>query len=193
MFPIFLHRHPQKGFSLIEMLLVLGVLAVLLIAAFVVYPKVRDASIVNTEVSNIRAIQAATRNLYINKGFYTGLDVNVANQARIFPESMNGGKYTTNTPIKSSWGGEVILWPRPNVLTPTGNTGFHYTFGISYQYVPPSICPSLISGIAGDARSIIVASNNADEIEVLTKNGLDIEKVTSACNREIIRITLTSS
>ena len=39
----------RKGFSLLELLLVLGIIAALIVAAFIVYPKVRTSQIVDAE------------------------------------------------------------------------------------------------------------------------------------------------
>lgn len=117
------------GFSLIELLLVLGVLAILLVAAFVVYPQVRDRSQAQTEAENIRAIQSSVRSLFAMKGGnYEGLgrgrsvnDRGIANQARIFPVRMNDGDYSQDAVIRSTWGGEVYVWRNPDVVTPRGS------------------------------------------------------------------------
>ena len=76
----------RRGFSLIELLLVLGVLAFFLIAAFVIYPSVRDRNQANSEAQNLSAIKANVNTLYAGKGGnYRGLTPGVANQARVFP------------------------------------------------------------------------------------------------------------
>lgn len=54
----------QKGFSLIELLLVLGVLAILLIAAFIVYPQVRQQNLINKEIVALNAAYAKLQNVY---------------------------------------------------------------------------------------------------------------------------------
>lgn len=54
----------QAGFSLIELLLVLGVLAILLIAAFVVYPQVRDRIQIDREVKSIQFVNAKLKAIY---------------------------------------------------------------------------------------------------------------------------------
>ncbi|WP_117102748.1 prepilin-type N-terminal cleavage/methylation domain-containing protein, partial [Klebsiella pneumoniae] len=43
----------KKGFSLLELLLVLGIIAALVVSAFVVYPKVRDARYIDIEAKHI--------------------------------------------------------------------------------------------------------------------------------------------
>lgn len=143
----------KKGFSLIEMLLVLGVLAVLLVAAFVVYPRVRDASRANNEVANLTAIKASINNLYATKGGnYTGLNTGVANQARAFPASMNSGTYTAGQAITSSWGGDVTI-----VEVAATNAR---SFGLSYAGVPEGVCLGLVSGAAGNFSDVKVGGTS---------------------------------
>lgn len=156
-------RNNKKGFSLVELLLVLGVLAVLLVAAFVVYPRVRDANRANSEVSNLTAIKASINNLYASKGGnYTGLKTGVANQARVFPSSMNSGSYTDTAKINSSWGGEVtVTAPTTGALTTDGAdipAGRYFT--VSYKDVPEGVCLGLVSGAAGNFSQIKVGSTD---------------------------------
>lgn len=54
----------QTGFSLIELLLVLGVLAILLIAAFVVYPQVRERMQIDQEVKTLQFASAKLKSVY---------------------------------------------------------------------------------------------------------------------------------
>lgn len=153
----------NKGFSLIEMLLVLGVLAVLLVAAFVVYPRVRDASRANNEVANLTAIKASINNLYATKGGnYSGLTTGVANQARAFPASMNSGTYTGEA-ITSSWGGEVKITPAAGANS--------RTFDIEYAAVPEGVCLGLVSGAAGNFKQITVGTKKVLGVTTTTGTG----------------------
>lgn len=147
----------KKGFSLIEMLLVLGVLAVLLVAAFVVYPRVRDASRANNEVTNLTAIKASINNLYATKGGnYAGLNTGVANQARAFPTSMNSGTFT-GTAVTSSWGAKVAVDVTTADLVVGGTTvPAGRAFTVSYDDVPDGVCLGLVSGAAGNFSQITV-------------------------------------
>lgn len=168
------------GFSLIEMLLVLGVLAVLLLAAFVVYPRVRDASRANAEVSHLALMKAAVSNLYASKGGnYEGLDNEVANKARVFPSTMNGGDYTTKT-LTSSWGGNVRISPSPDLTSPQRILA-NRAFLVTYERVPESVCLGMISGASDNFFKITI--NNVDVITA--RNGakptLDMDSFTMRC------------
>lgn len=190
----------SAAFSLIEMLLVLGVLAVLLIAAFVVYPKVRDNSRAQTEAVNVRIIQTNLRNLFIAKGFgYGGLGgqpnnqtPSIANKARAFPVSMNGGDYSTGASVTSAWGGDVFVWSRPAIVTPLGSLLAGQAFGLVYRNVPPGICIPWVSSLSSDFHSILVGIAG-EQTEVLTKTGLNVQALTTACNStDNIEVTFTS-
>lgn len=56
-------KNKNSGFSLIELLLVLGILAVFGVAAFMIYDKVTNARIISTAVQNANIAKQATENL----------------------------------------------------------------------------------------------------------------------------------
>lgn len=164
-----------KGFSLIELLLVLGVLAILLVAAFVVYPQVRDRNQANAEVANLTSIKANLNNLYAPRGGnYAGLTTEVANQARAFPASMNGGTYTASAPITSSWGGSVTVAATTTAVAgiPAGRA-----FSITYNGVPSGVCLGLVSGAATNFQSVTVGGT-----EVVTSAGFNPATAAAQCN-----------
>ena len=78
----------KKGFSLLELLLVLGIIAALVVAAFIVYPKVQASQRAQAESNNIATIQAGVKALYTSASSFTGLTNTVAVQAKIFPDNM---------------------------------------------------------------------------------------------------------
>lgn len=173
------NRNTSKGFSLIELLLVLGVLAILLVAAFVVYPQVRDRNQANTEVSNLTTIKAGINNLYAAKGGnYTDLARGVANQARVFPASMNNGTYTAAQAITSSWGGDVNV--EENTAA-QGSYAAHRTFRVTYSAVPNGVCLPLVSGAAGNFTSIQIGAGAGAGTEVITNTGFDPAAAATAC------------
>jgi hypothetical protein len=146
----------QKGFSLIELLLVLGVLAILLVAAFVVYPQVRDRNRANTEAMNLASIKAAVLNLYASKGGFTGLKNDVANSARVVPATMNGGDYSPTASIKSTWGEDVTIGAVSTQINIPSVVPGNRSFRIIYAKVPQSICLPMVTAAAGNFFKITV-------------------------------------
>ena len=162
-----------KGFSLIELLLVLGVLAILLVAAFVVYPQVRDRNQANAEVSNLTAIKANITNLYASRGGnYDGLTTGIANQARAFPASMNGGTYTSAATITAAWGGTVTV---------VENATNQRLFDIAYTAVPDGVCLGLVSGAASNFQDVRVGATAAAATSVFTNGQFDPGAAAAAC------------
>lgn len=165
------NRNTTKGFSLIELLLVLGVLAILLVAAFVVYPQVRDRNQANAEVSNLTTIKANINNLFASRGGnYSDLDEGVANQARAIPTSMNGGDFPAAAPITSSWGASVSITPT------TYNGNANRAFEITYANVPEGVCLGLVSGAGGNFVDIEVGGAT-----VFNDNVFDPVAATTRC------------
>lgn len=150
------NRNTAKGFSLIELLLVLGVLAILLVAAFVVYPQVRDRNQANAEVSNLTTIKANINNLYASRGGnYDGLTNEVAVNARAFPQNMVVGDATAADAVQAAWGGVVAV--------DEGATAREFT--ITYNEVPQGVCLGLVSGAAGNFSGIEVGTGGTSLID----------------------------
>lgn len=179
----------RKGFSLIEMLLVLGVLAVLLIAAFVVYPRVRDASRANNEVANLTLIKANIQNMYASTmGDYKGLDTEKANNAKVFPQSMNAGVYT-GAGISSTWGQPV----RVNMMYGAdADLAVNKGFTIEYIAVPSAICLGMVSASANMFNDIRVGSGTVMLYGSLPRR-LDVDAATKECSAETPNVTFFSN
>lgn len=140
----------NRGFSLIELLLVLGIIAALAITAFMVFPKVSSANKAQTEINNIYTIKAGINNLFSAVPDYNGLNNELAIQAKIFPEKMIvGPKKAVNI-----FNGEVI------VMADTAGWGHVATqnsdFAITYNSIPDAECVKIVSAIAPEFYSITV-------------------------------------
>ncbi|PJR56544.1 type IV pilin [Klebsiella sp. G-Nf4] len=182
------YRKSQKGFSLLELLLVLGIVAALIVASFIWYPKVRDARYVDIEAKHIGQIYASVRNVYAGQPDYSGLATTaVAIPAQFFPDDMLSKNITWGI---SSWGGYVVV--DANDVSPSGLAASSFT--ISYSDVPDSVCIKLISAVESSFYNIYVSNQKGinGSGESAGKNygtmvkqngaGTDITLMTSTCN-----------
>lgn len=161
----------NKGFSLLEILLVLAIAAALVIGAFIVYPKVQAGARADAESKNISTIVAGIKSLYTSSSTYAGLTNTVAANAKIFPDNMLNGSSTT--PI-NAWKGNVTVAAANT--GPSSATGSSFT--IQYLAVPAAECAKIVSGLAGNFYTVSV-----DSTAVKTAGGtLDVAAMTKACN-----------
>jgi len=183
-------RKGRKGFSLLELLLVLGIIAALIVAAFIVYPKVQAYRNVKIEASNISTLKSEISSLYSstigsmpNSYSLNGVLIN----AKVVPENMIIGNKIRNT-----WGGDVY--------TGTYDIANAAAFVIQYNHVPRDECAKLVmqtatgfeqvvvgSEVAGDPYGIVRNGSNRGVVFGINKLGdgetaLNVASVTAACN-----------
>ena len=139
------NKKSKKGFSLLELLLVLGIIAALVVAAFIVYPKVQASQRAQAESNNIAAIQAGVKALYASTSSFTGLTNSVAVQAKIFPDNMLSGSGSSAKPINAFKGDVVVA---SATTGPSGAQGSSFT--ITYSNVPAAECTKIITAAAGN-------------------------------------------
>ncbi|WP_233977430.1 type 4 pilus major pilin [Pectobacterium versatile] len=163
----------QQGFSLLELLLVLGTIAALIVGAFIVYPKAQAAQRAEIESKKIATIQAGIKSLYAASATYTGLTNSAANKAGLFPANMiKIAGAATN--IVNTWKGYVTLAPAAS--GPSGTAGSAFT--ITYTGVPAAECTKIISAVAGNVYLAQVGTTTVKDVE----SNLDIEATTEACS-----------
>lgn len=179
----------KHGFSLIEMLLVLGVLSVLLIAAFVIYPKVRNSMQVDSEIKNIALIRVGLSNYFESRGAdYSSLGLatektgNIfAIQSKIAPSSMIMGDSSEGN-LKNTWGQDISIF-----TTTTNHSGYAAgkAFAVRSNNVPSAVCVQLVTDASAFFPSIQVARSN-----VVTKHNLNLNNALTQCNSaESVEVT----
>ena len=99
----------RKGFSLLELLLVLGIIAALIVAAFIVYPKVRTSQIVDAESKNIATIRGGLLSLYSATTDITTVNNTVGINAQIFPDNMLVKSGSSVVDVVNGFKGKVTL------------------------------------------------------------------------------------
>lgn len=131
-----------KGFSLIELLIVLAVIAALTVSAFVIYPKVRSGQVARQEVEVILAAVSSIREMF-PRGDYTNLSNQVAVDANLFPASMVG----VGDSITNRWDGAVLLSPADR--SPR-------LFRLTYRNVPSDVCVKMVPLLAQHFRGVSI-------------------------------------
>lgn len=169
----------QGGFSLIELLLVLAIVAALAVAAFIVYPRVQAGRNAGYEAQVLSAAVAGAKAIFVS-GNYTTLDNTVANNAELFPTSMINGA----DGIVNQWEGAVVIEGTDAAGADTGAVRRYIT--ITYPEVPRDVCMRLGASAAqnfgrvavgGDTPTVII--DTFDNVE--TNNVVDEAALTSSC------------
>ena len=178
-----LKKQSKKGFSLIELLLVLGIIAALAIVAFIIYPKVSAANKAQTEASNINTIKAAINSLYASAPDYSGLDTTTALNADVFPSTMvsSDGSSASNT-----FKGTVTVAASDDAPSGASNS----SFTITYNGVPTTECVKIVSAVAGSFYEVTVGAGSSGSSSSGSTSGtvvkssstaLDVSDLASAC------------
>lgn len=115
----------QAGFSLLEIVMVAGIIIVLSVAAIVAYQSAQQATNMNTAVSNLNSLTASIRNTFATQGDYTGLTNAVVLSSNSLPENMRVS--AAGTTIKSPFANDGVDVAPANVGG-TANDGFKITF-----------------------------------------------------------------
>ncbi|ECE2626534.1 prepilin-type N-terminal cleavage/methylation domain-containing protein [Salmonella enterica] len=170
-FRLLKERKSKKGFSLLELLLVLGVIAALIVAAFMIFPKVQASQRLDRESRNLTAIQAGVKSLYGGRAKISDLNTDSFIASKNAPDNMiQEGK------LINEWKGNVSV----------EYSGNHGKYNIIYDAVPASDCSKLISAVSGNFVIIDVYNGNGStQVKNLEEGkNIDIAATSAACFSE---------
>lgn len=168
------NKKAAKGFTLIEILLVVGFIALAGLGVYVVYNKVSAGGAANTESRNLDTLRAGVKTLFGGSSNYASVTNLVVNQARVTPDSMRAVPYVaTDTNINNSFGGAVTVLPA-TLGTASPNNGF----SITYTKVPGAVCSKLVT-TGGTSFDQITAGTTV--VKTFGTNNLDIARLTAGC------------
>lgn len=160
----------------------LGFALFCLVNFMVFYPAVRDRNQAIDEASNLAAIKTNISELVDQqKGRYGDLNQAIANQARVFPATMNDGDFSPDAKVSSRWGGRVHL----RGVQDESENGLYV---IEYHAVPLGICLGLVYGAASTFDQIRIGGspvflNDAGEEAAANAGGkFDAGKAAEACS-----------
>ena len=162
----------KKGYSLLELLIVLGIVSALIAAAFLIYPKVRAHQQVEEETKNLTAIQAGMKSLYAGRIKLDSLSTALFAQSGNAPQQMiiDDGQALQNV-----WKGSVQL----------GYDGNHGKYHVEYDNVPSDVCSKFVAAVQGDFVKVsIYAATSGDSKDMETGTAFDVAKTTEACGSD---------
>lgn len=185
-----INRSKKKGFSLLELLLVMGIIAGAVVLALIIYPKITGANSVKTEVGNIGLIKSGVQSLYASSSNPPGsANMNgLLIKANLIPDNM----IKDATHLANTWGGDVYV----GTTTIAGKTGF----SIQYNKVPAAECVKLVTGASTGFDQVMVAAGFSSDAGGIMSGGgyyavgisedgqsriaLDVAKITQYCNAD---------
>ena len=167
----------QGGFSLIELLLVLAILAALAVAAFIVYPRVQAGRNASFEAQVLSSAQAGVKALFTTNN-YRNINKAAAFNAEIFPANMN----LSTTSIKNQWDGEVDVTPSTSAgaAAASGTTPVRY-FRIVYPNVPADVCIRLAGAAVQNFGTVLVGGTIVQDLYSSTNVALNEATIATQC------------
>lgn len=138
-------RH-QVGATLLEIMMVLGVVALIVIGALAFFQKTSTANKVQTEIKNLGSMIAGIEQMYSSQGNYNGLTNTVIWSSNFVPDSMKG---PATPQLFTQWKGAVTV-------TATGAT--FNQMQILLRGIPTTPCMDLVSGVYKQFATTIVGA-----------------------------------
>ncbi len=137
-----------RGFSLVELLIVLGVSAVLLVGATALYRANTDANDIQTEIRNAHVIIEGSRKFFMG-GSTDAFNAETLIRAGGVPAGMIGDDaintelrliYQQPSRLRTRWGGVLAI------------EGWSGSVILEYDKVSRAACPELIKGLWNEGR-----------------------------------------
>lgn len=163
-------KRKNKGFTLVETLLVVGFVALASVGVYVIFNKAQAINVANDEAILLNGFKKDIEESYNGAPTYAGLDNISLNTNRITPLQLRDD---TAGNIVNRFGGNVTVSPIAYGGVP--NVGFR----INYPGVSKSSCPILAMNSLNDFDIIIV---NGSTIKGIGVNNISPSALTSACS-----------
>lgn len=160
-------RSPAPGFSLIEVMLVLGGLSLLSAGGFIVYQGAANNANVKTEQDNVQKLANNADRIYGALGSYQNVTTARAVADKIPPTSMVSGS------------GLLSRWSEPVVVAPVAiGTRANAGLKITYQAVPARACLKFARAASEGMFDVEV-----DGVSVLNHGRFNTDQAITRCNQ----------
>ena len=174
----------KKGFTLVEILLVVGFIALAGIGIYTIYSKVQVSNQANTESRNLDTLRAGIKSMYGGSPNFASITNTVVNNARITPDSMRDAADASI--ITNTFGGVVTITPTTLGAAAAANNAF----SITYANVPGAVCSKLVSSAGVQFNTVTVEGS---PVKIFgTTTAMDLAEMAIACNGDERTIVLSS-
>lgn len=174
-------KKKNSGFSLIELLLVIGFIAGALVLAFVTYPKVQATNRANIEAQHITILAAGIKGLYSTAQSFATLTNGVLLNAKVVPDDLTTDGVSS---ITNNWGGAITITPDTDKSR----------YLIVYNAVPRSECVKLSTSVAVNFLKLDVGTTAVvDRLVTGGSVSVDPAVVSTACVAAGNKMTFTGN
>ncbi len=162
-------NNKNRGFTLVEVLLVVGFVALASIGIYAVYNKISTSYKASETSRQVLLIIDGVKNLYGNQNTYGGLSNSVVINSRMLPSSMVDGATITD-----KFGNEITVRPTSyggvlnNVIT------------IELTSVPPEACAKIAPLVSQSVEGISV--NGDGMVKMMPGYGLNLSRLLLRCS-----------
>ena len=174
----------QKGLSLIELLVVIGLAAVVIATALSAYQTTSDANKVSQAVKDLGALNAGVKSAFAASPNFSGVTSEVAYKLGIVPSNMKADP--ANNLIESGFGTVLIAdgTGAGDAGAPTlpGTSNTTRLFSITFQNVPEESCNKFVTQTSASAELISINSTFVKD-QASGDTVADIAEVTANCNQ----------
>lgn len=158
----------KKGFTLTEVLLVLGIAAIIIIIIFLTLPKVIASSKASQDAKNVVFLQSAIRGIYNGQASYSGVSTDVLLKAKVVPDNMIANpEQGSGSDIINAFSGKVYIGIVTN------------GFSIALANIPPDACVKIVTAAASSFYQ--VTANSVNVKAYYSTPQMDITNVTTQC------------
>lgn len=135
----------QRGFTLIELGIVVVIGSILLAVALTIATTVLADNRANDELKEVPLIVTRIQKLYNNRSSFLGLTTTLAIAQNAFP----GNRVTSATTVTNRWGGAITVLPATIATAADG-------VAATYTQVPKSECLAVVPQLDSVVRTVTV-------------------------------------
>jgi prepilin-type N-terminal cleavage/methylation domain-containing protein len=168
----------SQGYTLIELLIVLAIIAALIVGAFYLYPKVQASRSANAEAVILQSFQANMKSLFTT-GDYQKVTNIVTTEAGMWSNQMIGA--TPSATITTEWGTLATVLPSTaEGGVPTAGQAAQY-FVVTYPGVPSDVCQKLVPALVGSWEKVTVGTTVVQDLNAAPAVQYDPSALASSC------------